>query len=124
VADRRSIFGRSPVKKFPTFAFNNLMRNFALDVVAQVHASSFGSLRSCRTMKKMTLTLFAIAALMLAGGRIVAHSVASNSSNTGSVLQAADDESTTPDPAGDPDGPGGPDGGPDGTDQEGGPGVA
>ena len=75
-------------------------------------------------MKKMTLTLFAIAALMLAGGRLVSNSVTSNSSNTGSVLQAADDESTAPDPAGDPDGPGGPDGGPDGTDQEGGPGVA
>jgi hypothetical protein len=112
------------VKKIPRFAFNNLMKKFASDMVAQLHASTFGSLRSCRTMKKMTLTLFAIAALMLAGGRIVAHSVASNSSNTGSVLQAADDESTTPDPAGDPDGPGGPDGGPDGTDQEGGPGVA
>lgn len=75
-------------------------------------------------MKKMTLTLFAIGALMLAGGGMFTHSVASNSSNTGSVLLAADDESTTPDPAGDPDGPNGPDGGPDGTDQEGGPGVA
>jgi hypothetical protein len=75
-------------------------------------------------MKKMTLTLFAIAGLMLAGGRVFTHSVNSNSSNTGSVLQAADDESTTPDPAGDPDGPNGPDGGPDGTDQEGGPGAA
>jgi hypothetical protein len=75
-------------------------------------------------MKKITLTLFAIAALTLAGGRVLAYSVASNSSNTGSVLQAADDESTTPDPAGDPDGPLGPDGGPDGTDQVGGPGVA
>ena len=74
-------------------------------------------------MKKMTLTLFAIAALMLAGGRVFTHSVTS-SSNTGSVLQAADDESTTPDPAGDPDGPNGPDGGSDGTNQEGGPGVA
>jgi hypothetical protein len=75
-------------------------------------------------MKKMTLTLFAIAALMLAGGRVWTHSFTSNSSNTRSVLQAADDESTTPDPAGDPDGPNGPDGGPDGTDQEGGPGAA
>ncbi|HEY4818074.1 MAG TPA: hypothetical protein VIH67_11635 [Candidatus Acidoferrum sp.] len=75
-------------------------------------------------MKKMTLTLFAIAALMLAGGCVLNHSVNSNSNNNGSVLQAADDESTTPDPAGDPDGPNGPDGGPDGTDQEGGPGAA
>jgi len=75
-------------------------------------------------MKKMTLTLFAIAALMLAGGSVLNHSVNSNSNNSGSVLQAADDESTTPDPAGDPDGPNGPDGGPDGTDQEGGPGAA
>jgi len=74
-------------------------------------------------MKKMTVALFAIAALMLAGGRVLTHSVSSNTSNTGAVLQAAD-ESTTPDPAGDPDGPNGPDGGPDGTDQEGGPGVA
>ena len=74
-------------------------------------------------MKKMT-TLFAIAALMLAGVPMLTYSFTSNSSNTGSVLQAADDESTTPDPAGDPDGPNGPDGGPDGTDQEGGPGVA
>jgi hypothetical protein len=75
-------------------------------------------------MKKMTLAFFAIAALLLAGGRMLTHSVTLNSSNTGSVLQAADDESTTPDPAGDPDGPNGPDGGPDGTDQQGGPGVA
>ena len=74
-------------------------------------------------MKKMT-TLFAVAALMLVGGWTLSHSVTSNGNNTGSVLQAADDESTTPDPAGDPDGPNGPDGGPDGTDQEGGPGVA
>jgi hypothetical protein len=74
-------------------------------------------------MKKMT-TLLAIAALMLAGVPMLTRSVTSNGSNTGSVLQAADDESTTSDPAGDPDGPNGPDGGPDGTDQEGGPGVA
>ena len=75
-------------------------------------------------MKKMTLTLFAIAALMLAGGRVLTYSANANSNGSHSVLQAADDETTTPDPAGDPDGPGGPDGGPDGTDQEGGPGVA
>jgi hypothetical protein len=74
-------------------------------------------------MKKMT-TLLAIAALMLAGVSMLTRSVTLNGSNTGSVLQAADDESTTSDPAGDPDGPNGPDGGPDGTDQEGGPGVA
>jgi hypothetical protein len=72
----------------------------------------------------MTLTLFAIAALTLAGSRTLTHSVAANSSNTGSVLQAAVDEPTTADPAGDPDGPAGPDGGPDGTDLDGGPGVA
>ena len=74
-----------------------------------------------KNIKKMT-TLFAIAALMLLGGRVFTSSAATHSSNTGSVLQAADDESTTPDPAGDP--AGGPDGGPDGTDQEGGPGAA
>jgi len=75
-------------------------------------------------MKKMTLAFFAIAALMLGGGRMLTHNITSHSSHTGSVLQAADDESTNPDPAGDPDGPNGPDGGPDGTDQQGGPGAA
>jgi hypothetical protein len=74
-------------------------------------------------MKKMTLTLFAIAALTLAGGRMLAHTITVNSSNSGSVLQA-DDDSTTSDPAGGPDVPNGPDGGPDGTDQQGGPGAA
>jgi hypothetical protein len=76
-----------------------------------------------KNIKKMT-TLFAIAALMLLGGRVLTSSAATHSSNTGSVLQAADDESTIPDPAGDPGGLNGPDGGPDGTDQEGGPGAA
>jgi hypothetical protein len=76
-----------------------------------------------KNIKKMT-TLFAIAALLLLGGRVLTSSAATHGSNTRSVLQAADDESTTPDPAGDPDGLNGPDGGPDGTDQEGGPGAA
>jgi hypothetical protein len=38
VADRRNIFDRVRVPKIPRIAFNNLMGNFALDVVAQVHA--------------------------------------------------------------------------------------
>jgi hypothetical protein len=74
-------------------------------------------------VKKMTLTWFAIAALTLAGGWTLTHSITSKGSNTGSVLQAADDETPTPDPGGDPDGPNGPDGGPDGH-GEGGPGAA
>jgi len=74
-----------------------------------------------KNIKKMT-ALFAIAAMILLGGRVLTSSVTSNVSKTGSVLQAADDESTTSDPAGDP--ASGPDGGPDGTDQEGGPGAA
>ena len=73
-------------------------------------------------VKKM-VTLFAIAALMLLGGRVTTGNAATHSTNTASV-PAPDDQSTTPDPAGDPDGPGGPDGGPDGTDQQGGPGAA
>jgi hypothetical protein len=54
-------------------------------------------------VRKMTLMLFAIAALVLAGGRTLTHSITSTVHNTGSVLQAADDPSETPDPAGDPD---------------------
>jgi hypothetical protein len=71
-------------------------------------------------MKKSMYVLFAIAALMLAGGRLSAHSVTLSSNHSASVMQAADEPST--DPAGDPDGPGGPDGGPDGQ-GEGGPGA-
>ena len=71
-------------------------------------------------MKKSMYVLFAIAALMLAGGNLSAHSVTLSSKHSASVMQAADEPST--DPAGDPDGPGGPDGGPDGQ-GEGGPGA-
>jgi hypothetical protein len=73
-------------------------------------------------MKKPMYVLFAVAALMLAGGSLSAYSVVSSGSHTASVMQAADDETTSPDPAGDPDGPNGPDGGPDG-EGEGGPGA-
>jgi hypothetical protein len=73
-------------------------------------------------MKKSKYMLFAVAALMLAGGRLLAHSVTLSSSHSASVMQAVDDEPTSPDPAGDPDGPNGPDGGPDG-EGEGGPGA-
>lgn len=73
-------------------------------------------------MKKPMYVLFAIAALTLAGGRLSAHSVVSSKSHTTSVMQVADDETSSPDPAGDPDGPNGPDGGPDG-EGEGGPGA-
>ena len=72
-------------------------------------------------MKKPMYMLFAVAALMLAGGRLTAYSVSSGS-HAASVMQAADDETSSPDPAGDPDGPNGPDGGPDG-EGEGGPGA-
>jgi hypothetical protein len=73
-------------------------------------------------MKKSMYMLFAVAALMLAGGRLSAHSVTVSINHSASVMQAVDDEPTSPDPAGDPDGPNGPDGGPDG-EGEGGPGV-
>ena len=72
-------------------------------------------------MNKTMYVLFAVAALMLAGGRLSAHSVTLPSSHSASVMQAVDDEPTS-DPAGDPDGPNGPDGGPDG-EGEGGPGA-
>jgi hypothetical protein len=74
-------------------------------------------------MKKLTYTLFAVAALMLVGGRSWTRSIVTINSHTGAVLQASDDEPTSSDPAGDPDGPNGPDGGPDG-EGEGGPGAA
>jgi hypothetical protein len=73
-------------------------------------------------MKKSMYMLFAVAALTLAGGRLPAHSVTLPSNHSASVLQAVDDEPSSPDPAGDPDGPGGPDGGPDGQ-GDGGPGA-
>jgi hypothetical protein len=72
-------------------------------------------------MKMTMYVLFAVAALMLAGGRLSAHSVVLSNSHTASVMQAVDDEPSS-DPAGDPDGPNGPDGGPDG-EGEGGPGA-
>jgi hypothetical protein len=73
-------------------------------------------------MKKSMYVLFAFAALMLAGGRLSAHSVSLSSNHSASVMQPAGDEPSSPDPAGDPDGPNGPDGGPDG-EGEGGPGA-
>jgi hypothetical protein len=73
-------------------------------------------------MKKSMYMLFAVAALMLAGGRLSAHGVTLSSSHSASVVQSVDDEPSSPDPAGDPDGPNGPDGGPDG-EGEGGPGA-
>lgn len=73
-------------------------------------------------MKKPMYVLFAVAALMLAAGRLPAHSIVSSSTHTTSVVQGADDEPSSPDPASDPDGANGPDGGPDG-EGEGGPGA-
>jgi hypothetical protein len=73
-------------------------------------------------VKKPIYVLFAVAALMLAGSRVSAHSIVSSGNHIASVMQAAGDEASSPDPSGDPDGPDGPDGGPDG-EGEGGPGA-
>jgi hypothetical protein len=73
-------------------------------------------------MKKSMYVLFAVAALMLTGGRLSAHSVTLSSNHSASLVQPVDDEPSSPDPTGDPDGPNGPDGGPDG-EGEGGPGA-
>ncbi len=65
-------------------------------------------------MKKPMYMLFAVVALMLAGGRLSAHSVVWPSSHAASIMQSSDDGPDSPNPTGNPDGPNGPDGGPDG----------
>jgi hypothetical protein len=47
--------------------------------------------RSCHTMKKPMYLLFAVAALLLAGGRMPVHSVVWPTSHAASILQSSDD---------------------------------
>jgi len=65
-------------------------------------------------MKKPMYMLFAVAVLMLAGGRLSAHSVVWPNSHATSIIQSGGDGPDSPTPIGNPDGPNGPDGGPDG----------
>jgi hypothetical protein len=73
-------------------------------------------------MKKPMYLLFAVAALLLAGGRIPVHSVVWPTSHAASILRSSDDGPDSPTPIGSPDDPNGPDGGPDGQ-GDGGPGA-
>jgi len=73
-------------------------------------------------MKKPMYLLFAVAALLLAGGRMDARSVVRPTSQAASIMQSRDDGPDTPTPIGSPDDPNGPDGGPDGQ-GDGGPGA-
>ena len=73
-------------------------------------------------MKKLTYMLFAVAALMLVGSRLPAHSVVRPTSHAALTMQASSQGPEVPDPIGDPDGPNGPDGGPTGQ-GDGGPGA-
>jgi hypothetical protein len=71
---------------------------------------------------KKPMYMFAVAALLLAGGRMPAHSVVWPTSHAASIMQSSDDGPDSPTPIGSPDDPNGPDGGPDGQ-GEGGPGA-
>jgi hypothetical protein len=109
------------MERYISIRFNNLAAGQGRVVAIRVH-QVWQQQRSCRVMKKSMYVLFAVAAL-LAGGRLSAHGLSVASNHSASVMQAADDETSSPDPAGDPDGLNGPDGGPDG-EAEGGPGAA
>jgi hypothetical protein len=105
----------------PPSCFNKLAPEKLYLVAVGLH-DGHEAAKELPIMKKPMYVLFAIAALMLAGGRLSAHNVTLSSHHSASVMQTADDETSPTDPAGDPDGPNGPDGGPDG-EGEGGPGA-